>query len=170
MTRPLIRLSKTIRSLSAAVLVTAIFLLDVQHAEAQPSTTSINKAMSEINRLRSRGCRCGDDYMPPVHPLRWSKQLYEVSKNYAYFLRRYNIFSHVTPSGRTLGDRLDDIGYDWQYIGENLGKGYGEFYAVFEAWKKSPSHCKMLMDANVTEIGMSRVSEYWVQSFSKPAE
>lgn len=140
------------------------------HVYSQPKPESIDKVLYELNQLRSQGCRCGKDYMAPAGPLVWNHTLYEVSRDYARLLFEHNWFSHISPTGKTLADRLDAIGYDWQRIGENLGRGYDDFYAVFKAWLDSPSHCKMLMDPEVTHIGMSKYHDYWVQSFSLPMQ
>jgi len=137
---------------------------------AQPSQKSIDKVLDKINDLRSNGCKCGNAYMMPAQPVQWDHTLHQVSKEYARYLYRNNRFSHETKDGKTLGDRLDAIGYRWLRIGENLGKGYHDFYDVLEAWLDSPSHCKMLMDPEVTDFGMSKHYDYWVQTFTKPVE
>ena len=137
---------------------------------SQPSQSSIEIVLSEINSLRASGCHCGNTYMLPAPPLRWNVDLYVASNAYARYLHKHKLFSHTTKDGLTLGDRLDQVGYKWSRIGENLGQGYNDFYDVFEAWIESPSHCKMLMDPSVTDFGMSKYYDYWVQTFTKPAE
>jgi uncharacterized protein YkwD len=137
---------------------------------SQPSTTSINRVLDEINALRANGCNCGDTYMLPAPPLKWNAELYNISRQYAQYLYKNKLFSHTTKDGRTLADRLDQVDYQWAQIGENLGQGYDDFYAVLDAWIESPSHCKMLMNPSVTDFGMSKYYDYWVQTFTKPAE
>jgi uncharacterized protein YkwD len=137
---------------------------------AQPSDDAIYRVLGEINQLRSQGCKCGDRYMRPVPPVQWNNELYKVSNRYARYMKEYNHFDHVSKSGEDLGDRLNHAGYSWLKIGENLGFGYDDFYSVFAAWKKSPSHCTMLMDPDMTDMGISKHHTYWVQSFSKSPE
>jgi len=134
---------------------------------AQPSQTNIHRVLSEVNMLRSEGCNCGGQWMSPVQPVQWNNVLYRVSNKYARYMAANGHFDHVSKSGENLGDRLSNIGYDWAKIGENLGFGYDDFYHVLEAWKKSPSHCRMLMDPDMTDMGLSKHKTYWVQSFSK---
>lgn len=81
---------------------------------------------------------------------------------------KYKHFDHLSKSGEDLGDRLDRISYPWMKIGENIAVGYRDFYEVLEAWKRSPSHCQMLMDPDMTKMGISKYHSYWVQSFSLP--
>ncbi len=135
---------------------------------AQPSSRDIDLVVAKINMLRSTGYTCGKKYMPPVGPVKWNRQLYYVSKKYAVYMDRYKHFEHKSLDGKDLGDRLDEMGYSWLKIGENLAFGYDNFDEVLEAWKESPSHCTMLLDADVTQMGMSKKGLYWAQSWSKP--
>lgn len=137
---------------------------------AQPSNQDIRQVIAEINKLRNSGCQCGDEWMPPVQPVKWNNDLYRVSNKYAKYMYANDHFDHISKSGEDLGDRLNKIGYDWMKIGENLGFGYHDFYSVLEAWIESPSHCTMLMDADMTDMGLSKHRIYWVQSFSKSSK
>lgn len=83
-------------------------------------------------------------------------------------MARYDVFDHIDREGRTAADRLSSSGYDWQKMGENLAQGYNDFHTVLKAWLQSPDHCKMLMDADVTELGMSKHKDLWVQTFALP--
>ena len=152
------------------ILVGFIFLLLVHTLVGQPLKQDIDRVMAEINNLRASGCKCGGQSMSPVGPVNWDQDLYLVSKKYAGYLQLNNHFDHISLEGENLGDRLDNIGYDWMKVGENLGYGYDHFYEVFEAWQDSPSHCRMLMDPDVTFMGLSKKGIYWVQSFSRPME
>ena len=134
----------------------------------QPSENAINRVMTKINILRSSGCQCGNEKLSPVGPVQWDDQLYAVSKQYAKYMHRHNHFEHLSKNGEDLGDRLDRYGYKWHKIGENLGYGYDDFNEVLKAWIESPSHCRMLMDPDVTHMGLSKKGTYWVQSFARP--
>ncbi len=147
--------------------ITILFSIFSILLQAQPAASDIDRVLSELNLLRSNGCKCGSKWMPPVGPLKWDMRLHEVSSRYAKYLAKNRHFDHVSLEGEDLGDRLDEIGYDWTKIGENLAYGYNDFYSVLDAWKDSPSHCRMLLDPDVTRIGMSKHKIYWVQSFSR---
>ena len=41
------------------------------------------------------------------------------------------------------------------------------FREVMGDWVDSPSHCRMLMNPKVEEMGVARHSKYWVQHFGK---
>lgn len=134
---------------------------------SQPSKGDIQRVLLEINKVRSKGCVCGQKWMPPAKPLSWDQDLYLVSKDYAKYMSKNRHFDHISKEGLDLGDRLDQKGIRWAKIGENLGYGYDDFFGVLKAWLESPSHCKMLMDPEMTHVGMSKYKMYWAQSFSK---
>ena len=142
-----------------------IFLV-AQGLIAQPSEESIRRVIDEVNDLRAQGSVCGGQWMPPVGRLSWDPGLHLVSNQYARYMAKYDHFDHVSREGEDLGDRLDKVGYEWITIGENLAHGYDDFYQVLQAWKESPSHCKMLMHPDMTKMGMSKHKRYWAQSFS----
>ena len=145
-----------------------ILLLSIAYTSlAQPSQKDIYRVLAEINKLRSDGYVCGNKRMRPVPPVEWNHQLYVISNDYARYMAKYDHFDHISLDGKDIGDRLNEIGYSWVKVGENLGFGYFDFYSVLEAWKKSPSHCEMLLDPDVTHMGLSKHKVYWVQSFSK---
>lgn len=149
-------------------LVICLLVLSISYLQAQPASRDIDLVMAKINHLRSSGTTCGGQYMPPVGPVQWNDQLYIASNNYARYMHRYNHFEHLSREGEDLGDRLDRVGYPWLKIGENLAFGYDHFNDALRAWQESPSHCKMLMDPDVTEMGMSKRGKYWAQSWGKP--
>ena len=137
---------------------------------SQPASRDIERVMSEVNALRKRGCYCGREWMPPVRPVEWHSTLYEISRKYARYMYQNKYFSHISREGRDVGDRLDEMHYRWQKVGENIGYGFDNFYSVFGAWIDSPSHCRMLMDPDMTHMGLSKYYNYWVQSFARPME
>lgn len=149
--------------------ITILCLLLIHTIDAQPTPRDVDLVMAKINLLRSSGLRCGKKYMPPVGPVDWNDELYIASNTYAKYMHRYKHFEHISREGEDLGDRLDRIGYAWLKIGENLAFGYDHFDETLQAWIDSPSHCTMLMDPDVTQMGMSKRGKYWAQSWGKPA-
>ncbi|MBT8233936.1 MAG: CAP domain-containing protein [Saprospiraceae bacterium] len=123
--------------------------------------------LKKVNQLRAKGCKCGRTYYESAPTLKWSETLEGSAMSHAREMDRYNYFGHQSVEGKDIGQRLDLIGYKWQYAGENLAVGQKSFDEAFRDWIKSPTHCKMLMNANMTEMGISRYSKYWVQHFGK---
>ncbi|MCX2582466.1 CAP domain-containing protein [Pedobacter sp. MR22-3] len=124
-----------------------------------------NLVLEKINLLRQSGCTCGGDYMPPVAPLSLNSQLESAAMAHAKDMDQRNYFEHISPEGITPQERAFKAGYKGNVEGENLGKGYVNADEVINAWKKSASHCKAMMDANSNEAGIGFSENYWAISF-----
>lgn len=153
--------------MSRAILIT-IFLFTSMDISAQLSENTIQKVTTLVNEVRAKGYKCGGEYMPPIHELHWHPELYEVSLDYAQYMKENDHFAHVSKEGQDAGDRLDLAGYNWQYVGENLAMGQHDFHEVLKDWLRSPLHCKMLMSEDMHHFGVAKEGKYWVQTFATP--
>ena len=128
-----------------------------------------NKYMLDrINQIRTNGCRCGGKRLAPVAPLKWNKTLAHSAYTYAKHMYTHQIFSHHSIDGKDIGDRLDDLGYNWQHVGENLAEGQRKFDIAVKEWIESQSHCEMLMNPDMTEMGLAKFGRYWVHHLGAP--
>ena len=132
---------------------------------SQPPQEVVNSVVNTINDIRSEGCKCGKKYMKPVGPVIWSDVLYSTAASHAQDMLDKNYFGHISRDGKDVGDRFDEHGYKWQYAGENLGEGQNSFREVVKDWLDSPSHCRMIMNPDMTEMGLSKRGRFWVQHF-----
>lgn len=128
----------------------------------------VRAILKKVNTIRANGCFCGNQYYPPAGSVRWSKTLHVSALKHAKDMTRNNYFSHFSPRGKDVGDRLDALGYKWLYVGENLGEGQRTLDEVLLEWKRSPSHCQMLMNPNMSRMGLAHHGRFWVQHFAKP--
>jgi uncharacterized protein YkwD len=86
-------------------------------------------------------------------------------------------FSHVSPAGQTLRDRIKTTGYynrtfssecfcvKGYSLGENLARGPKTAEQAIKAWLKSPSHREAILNADYTDIGVGVSAGMWVQHF-----
>src|SRR3954454_818885 len=96
-----------------------------------------------------------------LKPLRRDGDLAESGRRHAGDMARHNYFSHVTPSGRTVGDRAVEAGYvtpdqTWK-VGEDLGWGTGSRATpntVVDEWLVSPQHRRIMLEAGYREVGV----------------
>ena len=132
-----------------------------------PPDKAIEFMLGHVNELRTNGCQCNQDWMPPVGPVKWNSTLFKSAFSHAKEMDRYKFFKHFSRKGKNIGQRVESFGYDWQVVGENIGMGQDYFLEVFEEWIESESHCKMLMNANVNEMAVAKKGIYWVQHFGK---
>ncbi len=63
-------------------------------------------------------------------------------------------FAHVSPSGVTPWDWLNQVGYKYSYAGENLAVNFNDSSAVEQAWMASPTHHANIVKAQYTQIGV----------------
>ena len=124
--------------------------------------------LNSINKIREEGCRCGHKQMKPVPRLKWNKLLEYSAHNYAREMHTYDFFSHRSVEGKDIGERLDELSYKWQYAGENLAVGQRYFDVALKDWMKSRTHCEMIMNPNMSEMGLAKFGKYWVNHFASP--
>jgi uncharacterized protein YkwD len=94
-------------------------------------------------------------------------------------MAKYGFFSHYTErsdwfvAGAAPWDRMVATGYNYNtYKGENIAAGQTTAAQVFEAWKNSPSHNKIMVDPNYRVMGISLIyvsastyKYYWTTDF-----
>jgi uncharacterized protein YkwD len=110
----------------------------------------------------ARALRCVVARLRALHdlpPLDRSARLAASAQRHARDMVRRRYFSHTTPGGSELADRLR--GYaepaPWWWIGEVLAWGAGERSRpidVVRRWLASPSHRRVLLTPDAREIGI----------------
>lgn len=118
--------------------------------------------LDKINALRSSGCQCGAQYMAPANALAWNDTLATTAASYAKEMYTHNFFSHISPSGTSPIQRAAAAGYQGDYVGEDIARGYATTSEVVEAWKNSEEHCIAMMDTLYKEAGGGKYGTYWV--------
>lgn len=133
-----------------------------------PETGDFRKDMlTAVNLVRAKGCRCGGKSMPAVPPVRWNSLLEDAAIRHAKDMAIHKHFDHIGTDGSELDNRINDAGYKWMQIGENIAWGYATIAQTMEGWIKSTSHCVQLMSDKVDEMGAAKNGKYWVQDFGK---
>ncbi len=65
-------------------------------------------------------------------------------------------FEHVSPSGKDIGDLVDEAGYAYILIGENLALGnFSSDADLVNAWMESPAHRENILNRRYTQIGVA---------------
>ena len=62
-------------------------------------------------------------------------------------------FAHTSPEGKTPWYWLKQVGYEYQYAGENLAVDFSDSQDVARAWMNSPTHKANITKQNYTEVG-----------------
>lgn len=81
-----------------------------------------------------------------------------------------DVFSHNRPNGTYFNTVLDEIGYSYMGLGENIAYGQKTASVVSESWKNSSGHYKNMVNDKFNKLGVGHVNfegvNYWVQIFS----
>ena len=102
--------------------------------------------------------------------LRCDQTLVQLAEGHSRDMCEHGYMSHVDHQGRTFVDRVDDVGYDFRAIGENVAMGQRAPREVHENWMNSSSHRDNIMSEEFTHIGVGYVDcggyPRWTQVFS----
>ena len=95
-----------------------------------------------------------------LRPVTRDGDLNLAARKHARDMVRRGYFSHVSPGGSTLGDRLRAVDYGngagWR-AGEALGWGTGSLAtpnSLVDEWLDSPPHRRILLDPGYRELGV----------------
>ena len=67
--------------------------------------------------------------------------------------KRY--FSHVSPDGIQPWNWVDQRGYNYREVGENLALGYRSADSIVDGWMHSPGHRANILGARFREVGVA---------------
>lgn len=137
-----------------------------RQAEARCSTAAIARVHhARLDSLR-HGTIClvnAERAARGLPPLRPDRRLRRMAGRHALDMVRRGYFSHRTPTGGRLRDRVRASGYGrsrrWR-VGENLAWGRGARtrpYATVAAWMASPPHRDVILSRRYRQIGIAIV-------------
>lgn len=86
-------------------------------------------------------------------------------------------FAHTSPQGLTPWYWFQQVGYNFDYAGENLAVNFSDSEDVTNAWMNSPEHRANILSVNFTQIGIATAqglyngepATYVVEEFGTPA-
>ncbi len=100
--------------------------------------------------------------------LTWCDKAARAAQLHSEDMAAQNYFDHVSPDGRTPGDRLSAQGITWYGYAENICAGYDTGIACFVAWVNSAGHRAGMLNGYCTHLGVGftvrRESHYFFYS------
>lgn len=122
------------------------------------------------NEARSKARRCGGEHLPAVPPLTYNAKLNLSARLHSQDMAAKGYFAHQDLQGRMPWDRMDAVGYDHHWAGENIGAAYSKPVDVVHGWLDSPAHCANIMKPEFEELGVGLATGgehhvYWTQNF-----
>lgn len=89
-----------------------------------------------------------------LEALTTSPLLTEAAQDKANDMAAKGYFSHVSPSGQLPWYWFQQVGYNYQFAGENLAINFTDSQDVVNAWMLSPEHRANILKQEYTQIGI----------------
>jgi hypothetical protein len=100
--------------------------------------------LDETNEIRSENGAAG---------LEFDELLGEAAQNKADDMAKRDYWSHNTPDGKQPWQFINNQGYRYSVASENLAFGFNSAEEAIDAWMKSDSHRKAMLDKSVNDVG-----------------
>jgi uncharacterized protein YkwD len=141
-------------------------------APAQPSATAPPSGNAEletavlqlVNAERTKaGCSA----------LAANDQLTAAARGHSADMAARNFFSHTTPEGVTFVTRINNAGYRWSGLGENIAMGQRNPVEVMASWMDSAGHKANILNCDFKDLGVGVAANatgslLWTQDFGSP--
>lgn len=136
----------------------------------------VSDAIARVNAFRAQPRSCGGTTYPAAPALVWNEKLAQAAHGHSLDMAENNYFSHTSRDGRTFAQRISATGYTWRAAAENIAAGQSTMASVMASWQGSAGHCKNLMSASYTQVGLScakgrsgaSYGTYWTMNLARP--
>jgi len=119
-----------------------------------------------LNELRAAGYTCPDQtkYAPNSRALLFDCRLWRASYKHSEDMEKNGYFSHYSQNGDSPWDRAKrESNGAFIANAENIAINSVAAAGAIEAWKRSNGHCKNMMNASRTSMGVGSSNRYWTQ-------
>ncbi len=102
--------------------------------------------------------------------LAWDEAAARAAQAHSEDMARRGYFSHVSPEGRTMADRLRAQGAGYRLAGENIAAGQPNAREVVRSWLGSPGHRQNIENCGFTRHGVGLAAGRWTHVFYTPPQ
>lgn len=95
-----------------------------------------------------------------LKPLMLNDKLTEAAKDKAGHMIVNNYWDHYSPSGISPWYFIENNGYKYQIVGENLAKGYESSGEIVDGWMYSEDHRRNILNEAYEDVGYAVISGY----------
>jgi len=134
-------------------------------AEPKLEMSKEEKALLELtNKERAK------EKLPPLEA---NELLFKAARAHSANMAKQRELNHVL-DGKNPGTRLDDVGYDWMEVGENIAQATDETAAdIIKLWMGSELHRANIMNKDLRQVGIgiaknAKGEVYYTQDFATP--
>lgn len=110
------------------------------------STISIQELVSLTNQTRTQN---------GLPSLVLNQKLTYAAEQKAWDMFAKDYWAHNAPDGTTPWSFIKNNGYEYEYAGENLAKGFDSARSVMDAWMNSPEHKANILSENYQDVGFA---------------
>lgn len=137
------------------------------------SNSNIRSTMLRlVNQARSQERVCGNQLYLAAPALQWNQQLVSAARVHTADMANNNFFNHIGSNNSVTASRIQNAGYSWIAVGENLAGALETSTEVMDNLLRSPTHCAVIMNPQFREMGAacqnnpdSDLILYWAQEF-----
>ena len=88
--------------------------------------------------------------------LLWSEELAQVAFGHAQDMHQRQYFSHQSPDGENVANRVSESAYIVGVVGENIARGNESMAVVIDAWMQSDNHRRNMLFDDYRHLGAAR--------------
>ncbi len=136
--------------LAILIIAAAVLITSGKNTEPQVLGASINLSTQNLLNLTNRQRQ--DNNEPP---LVMNSELTQAAQMKAKDMFAKNYWAHNSPTGEMPWDFIKQSGYDYEYAGENLARGFTSAQDVVTAWMNSPEHRQNMLSPNYHDVGFA---------------
>lgn len=125
---------------------------------ASEETAEVARLVNE-HRVRV-GCRA----------LAWDEAAARAAQAHSDDMARRGYFSHTSPEGRTMVDRLRAQGASYRLVGENIASGQPNAREAVRSWMQSVGHRQNIETCGYTRHGVGLSAGRWTHVFYTPLQ
>lgn len=137
-----------------------------------PEGMSLSAVLPAMVTLLTNNARSSES----MAKLSTSEKLTSAAQAKAEDMALKGYFAHNSPDGKTPWFWLDQVGYKYEYAGENLAVNFEDSSEVVNAWLQSPMHRFNILRKQYQEIGVGtavglyegKQATFVVQMFATP--
>ncbi|KAE9033446.1 hypothetical protein PR003_g9245 [Phytophthora rubi] len=102
-----------------------------------------------------------------------SRKLQSAAQTHSNDMAKRNYLGHTGSDGSTVESRIDDAGYHWIDVAENVAAGQASVKSVMSSWMSSSHHRANILSRKYKMFGCgyayrssSKYDHYWTQDFA----
>lgn len=142
----------------AAATACLLLIQVVTHIDGQTGDTlGVARSITEEELVRHTNDQRRSAGLPPLQE---NERLSAAARDKAGHMLERGYWDHYGPDGTTPWSFVRDSGYEYQYAGENLAKGFQTSDGVMAGWLESPGHRENLLGSHYRDVGIATADGY----------